>query len=190
MKASKLGILSALIASICCLGPVLLILLGLGGLGIGAVIGKYHWYFIAAALVLLAFAWESYLKKKKACDLKACQMENKRITLVILTLSTSIVGIFIALNLYTYMARKDFSRGITKPEMIKTKAIIIPVEGMTCFTCEIAVSSSLKKINGVVDVNASAKEGKVQVKYDPSKTNIRQLIETINKTGYKASLPE
>jgi copper chaperone CopZ len=190
MKSTRIGILSVLIASICCVGPLLLILLGLGSLGIGAAIGKYHWYFIVAALVLIAFSWRSYLKKKKTCNLKGCQMENKRITLVILTLSTLIVSIFVALSLYTYMVQKDFSRGITKSKLIETKTTIIPVEGMTCFTCEIAVSSSLKKINGVVDAKASAKEGKVYVKYDPSKTTIKQLIETINKTGYRASLPE
>lgn len=190
MKASKLGILSAAIASICCLGPLLLILLGLGSLGIGAAIGKYHWYFIVAALLLLTFAWASYLKKKKACDLKACKMENKNITLFTLIISTFIVAIFVALNIYTYVVQKDFADGRTARELIATKTAMIPVEGMVCFTCEIAVSSSLKKINGVVNVKASAKDGKAWVEYDPSKTNIQQLVEAINKTGYKASSPE
>jgi len=188
MKASKLGILSATIASICCLGPLLLILLGLGSLGIGAAIGRYHWYFIIAALFLLTFAWRSYLKKKKSCDLKTCKMENKKITLFTLIMSTLIVAIFVALNIYTYVVQKDFADERTGTELIETA--IIPVEGMTCFTCEIAVSSSLKKVKGVVSANASAKEGKAHVKYDPSKTSIRQLIEAINKTGYKANLPE
>lgn len=190
MKASKLGILSAAIASICCLGPLLLILLGLGSLGIGAAIGKYHWYFIVAALLLLTFAWGSYRKKKKACDLKACKMENKKITLLTLIISTLIVAIFVALNIYTYVVQKDFEDGRTKTDLIETRTAIIPVEGMTCFTCEIAVSSSLKKINGVVYAKASAKESKARVEYDPSKTNIEELVEAINKTGYKASLPE
>lgn len=108
MKASKLGILSAVIASICCIGPLLLILLGLGSLGIGAVIGKYHWYFIIAALVLIAFSWRSYLKEKKTCDLKSCKMENKRITLITLIIATLTVAIFVALNFYTYVAQKDY----------------------------------------------------------------------------------
>jgi len=103
MKVSKLGILSAVIASICCVGPLLLILLGLGGLGIGAAIGKYHGYFIVAALLLLTFAWRSYLKEKKVCDLKACKMENKRVTLLILIMSTLIVAVFVALNIYTHI---------------------------------------------------------------------------------------
>lgn len=190
MKASKLGILSAAIASICCLGPVLLILLGLGSLGIGAAIGRYHWYFIAAALVLLTFAWAGYLKKKKDCDLKVCKMENKNITLFTLMISTLIVTIFVALNVYTYLARKDFADKGAKTGLIETRTAVIPVEGMTCFTCELTVSSAIKKAEGVVTARASAKEGKAWVEYDPSKTNMQQLAEAINKTGYKVSLPE
>lgn len=190
MKASKLGILSAAIASICCLGPLLIILLGLGSLGIGAAIGRYHWYFIAAALVLLTFAWRSFLKKKKACDLKACKMENKKITLFTLIISTLIVAIFVALNVYTYVAQKDFADKGTKAELIETKTAVIPVEGMTCFTCELTVSSAIKKVEGVITAKASAKDGKAWVEYDPSKTNIQQLAEAINKTGYKARIPE
>ncbi|PIP67908.1 MAG: hypothetical protein COW92_03975 [Candidatus Omnitrophica bacterium CG22_combo_CG10-13_8_21_14_all_43_16] len=188
MKASKLGILSAAIASICCLGPFVLILLGLGSLGIGAAIGKYHWYFIAAALLLLTFAWGSYLKKKRACDLKACKMENKKITLFTLIISTLIVAIFVTLNIYTYVVQKDFTDKRTKAGLIETRTVVIPVEGMTCFTCELAVSSAIKKVKGVVTAKASAKEGKARVEYDPSKTSIEQLVEAINKTGYKASL--
>ena len=106
MKASKLGILSAFIASICCIGPLVLVLLGLGSLGVGVVISKYHWYFILAAVALITFGWRSYLKEKKTCNLKGCQMENKRITLITLIISSLIVCIFALLNFYTYAIQK------------------------------------------------------------------------------------
>ena len=67
MKAKGLGILSAITASVCCLGPIVLIVLGLGSLGLGAALGKYHWYFIFAAALILSFAWRSYFKEKKSC---------------------------------------------------------------------------------------------------------------------------
>lgn len=190
MKASKLGILSALIASACCVGPLLLILLGLGSLGIGAAIGKYHWYFILAAFALIGFAWRSYLKEKKTCNLKGCQMENKRITLIILILSTFIVVIFVGLNFYTYAIQKDYMEEKAEGELIETKMVIIPVDGMTCFACEVAVSTALKKVDGVVSAVASAKKKIVSVRYNPNKTNITQLIAKINESGYRASLPK
>lgn len=109
MKSTKLGILSAVIASICCIGPLLLILLGLGSLGIGAAIGRYHWYFIAVALMLLIIAWKGYLKEKKTCNLKGCQMENKRMILVTLIISTLVVAVFMGFNLYTYIVQGGIS---------------------------------------------------------------------------------
>lgn len=50
MKAKKLGIFSAILASICCLGPLILVLIGLGSLGIGAVISRYHWWFLGGGI--------------------------------------------------------------------------------------------------------------------------------------------
>lgn len=190
MKASKLSILSAFVASICCIGPLVLILLGLGSLGIGAVIGKYHWYFIAGALVLIIFAWRSFFKERKTCNLKGCQMENKKITLITLTIATLIVAIFVALNVYTYAMQKDYLKEKGEAVSVETKTVNIPVEGMTCFTCEVTVSTALKKTDGVINAKASAKEGIASVNYNPNKTDIEQLIEAINKTGYKANIPK
>lgn len=188
MKAKNLGIFSAIFASICCVGPLLLILLGLGTLGIGVVIGRYHWWFVGCGVFLISVAWKYYFKEKRACDLKACQMENKRITLITLVIATLIVTFFVGLNLYTYLGKSSEVRPISS--LANLRYIEIPVEGMTCFTCELTVSTALKKIDGVIEATASAKEKKAKVRFDPTRTNIERLIETINKTGYKASLPK
>lgn len=185
MKAKNLGIFSALFASICCFGPLILVLVGLGSLGIGAVIGRYHWLFLGGGVLVLTLAWSYYFKEKRTCDLKACQMENKRTTQIILTLATLIVTFFAGLNLYTYLGK---SSKITKTTVIvNSKTIVIPVEGMTCLTCELTVTSALKKVEGVISASASAKENSAKVIYDPDRTNIKQLVEAIHKTGYTAN---
>ncbi|MBI3292251.1 MAG: hypothetical protein HYZ73_05525, partial [Elusimicrobia bacterium] len=74
MKAGSLGIFSAVLASVCCLGPVLLMLVGLGSLGVGALIGRYHWWFIGAAIILLTVAWRSDLKEAGRCRTAHCEM--------------------------------------------------------------------------------------------------------------------
>jgi len=187
MKAKNLGIFASVFASICCLGPILLILLGLGTLGIGAIIGKYHWWFLSGGILLITIAWRAYSKEKRTCELKSCQMENKRLTQVILILATLIVIFFTGLNLYSYLGKSLNNH--ESAAVINTKTVIIPVEGMSCFTCEVTVTSALKKVEGVISAVASAKEKSAKVVYDPSKTNISHLIEAINKTGYKASMP-
>lgn len=129
MKAQKIGIFSALFASICCIGPLVLILLGLGSLGIGAIIGKYHWWFLGAGVLMILIAWRYYFKEKKACNSKACQMENKTKTLVILITATLIVAFFIVLNLYTYIGKSG--NITTSYSNTNLKTVIIPVEGMS-----------------------------------------------------------
>ncbi len=184
MKAKNLGILSALTASACCVGPLLLILLGLGGLGLGAVIGKYHWYLIAMAAALLSLGWYLYLKEKKSCEKEACEMKNKGVTRNILILASAVVLGFAGLNVYTYAGGDRQINAQTGTQ------ITIPVKGMTCATCELSVNSAVKKLPGVFDVKASAKNQTALVSYDPDKTSLDEIISAINKTGYKAEKPK
>lgn len=185
MKAKGLGILSALTASVCCLGPLVLILIGLGGLGFGAIIGKYHWYFIAGAGVLLGFSWKSYFSEKKACEAKQCTMEGKKMTRNILLLASAAVLTFVGLNVYTY------AKSTALESTMKSGAqMTIPVKGMVCMTCEITVKSAVKKLTGIHEVKASAKDQVVRVSYDPAKTSLDEIISAINGTGFKAERPK
>ena len=187
MKSTEIGILSVISASICCIGPLILIALGLGSLGLGAVIGKYHWGFLTVGVFLILCSWKRYFREKERCNIKKCRMENKKLTLTTLIMATIVVLSFVVLNFYTYTGASVNVNQIA--HIAGSRIIIIPVEGMTCFTCEVTISSALKTIDGVATVKASAKKGDVEVIYDPKKTNINKLIEIINKTGYKANLP-
>jgi copper chaperone CopZ len=68
--------------------------------------------------------------------------------------------------------------------------VVIPVEGMTCATCEIAVRHALKRIDGVKSAHVSVATKTATVDYEVAKTNPEQLVAAINSTGYRASLPE
>lgn len=64
-----LGGLAAILASTCCLGPLLLITLGFSGAWIGnlSVLEPYRPLFIGAALVALFFAWRRIFRLAQAC---------------------------------------------------------------------------------------------------------------------------
>ncbi len=147
MKAGPLGIFSAALASVCCLGPVLMVLLGLGSLGFGALIGRYHWWFIVAAIALLTHAWRSYLKEAGRCRTTRCEMAGGARTRVALLLASMVVAVFISLNLYTYASQQRRAHQDTaNPTSGQLVSVAIPVGGMTCFTCELTVASSLKRL--------------------------------------------
>lgn len=63
------GGVAAVLASTCCLGPPVLIMLGFSGAWIGslAVLEAYRPIFIGAALVALFFAWRRIFRRVDAC---------------------------------------------------------------------------------------------------------------------------
>lgn len=63
------GALAAILASTCCLGPLVLIALGFSGAWIGnlTVLEPYRPLFIGAALVALFFAWRRIFRPAQVC---------------------------------------------------------------------------------------------------------------------------
>lgn len=64
------GGIAAILASTCCLGPLVLILLGFSGAWIGnlTVLEPYRPFFIGIALVALLFAWRHIWRPVTACQ--------------------------------------------------------------------------------------------------------------------------
>lgn len=67
---SSLGsLLSAVVASACCIGPALLALLGAGTVGLSGVLGMYRPYFIGLSVILLGIAFYlTYRKHEVRCE--------------------------------------------------------------------------------------------------------------------------
>lgn len=63
------GGVAAILASACCLGPLLLITLGFSGAWIGSLtlLDPYRPIFIAAALVALSLAWRRIYRPAQTC---------------------------------------------------------------------------------------------------------------------------
>lgn len=63
------GVIAAIAASLCCLGPLVLVLLGVGGAWVAnlAVLEPFRPYFLAAAVIALWFAWRKLYCKPAAC---------------------------------------------------------------------------------------------------------------------------
>jgi copper chaperone CopZ len=188
MKAKQAGILSALLASICCIGPLLLLAIGLGSGA--ALVGRYHWFFLIAGIAVLIWAWAKYLREKTVCDCEHKPMQGRRTGTFTLVVATVIVLGFGSLNIGRYVFASAPASGQAQTQLANgLKRIVIPVEGMTCATCEIDVRHALKRIDGVKSAHVSVASKTATVEYEPQKTNPQQLVAAINSTGYRASLP-
>lgn len=98
--------LAALVGGLCCLTPVVLVLLGLASISAAASLGNvlygdYHWEFRLVALALLALALVIYFRRKGICTLDSARRERNRI------INTSLVVLIFAAGIYifwTYVA--------------------------------------------------------------------------------------
>ena len=63
--------------------------------------------------------------------------------------------------------------------------IELSVKGMTCSGCESHVNNAVGQLAGVDSVKASYQDANTIIKYDPAKVDRDQIVEAINKTGYK-----
>ena len=188
VKAKYAGILSAVLGSICCVGPLLSIAIGLSSGA--AFIGRYHWFFLLSGVAVLTWAWAKYVREKVVCDFDRKPVQAQRGGMLTLLFTTALVLGFFGLDVGRYIfasasapaqAQEQRSSGLDR--------VVIPVEGITCVTCEIPVRFALKRIGGVRSVQISSAGKAVTVDYEATKTNPKQLAAAINSTGFRASLP-
>jgi len=64
------GGLAAVLASTCCLGPLVLVVLGVSGAWIGNLtkLEPYRLYFVGGAVIALFFAWRRIFRPVEACE--------------------------------------------------------------------------------------------------------------------------
>ena len=192
-SAGTLGALSAALASVCCGLPLLLIALGLGGLGFGSVLGKYHWYFAGVGAALLAAAWFVFLRERSRLRAAGSEIRNARFTPALLGIATVAVLGFGALNVSSALGLGSKAQEVAHAASSlsgETAQVVLPVEGMTCVTCEWGIEKALGKLDGVIEAKASSSEQKVLVRYEPGEVTFEQMIDAVDSTGYKASMPD
>lgn len=183
MKSEKLGIVSSVVASICCVGPLVAVSLGIGGVGLAAFFGKYHVVWLIAAAVLLSAGWLRYRVEAKTACTTGCDLAGGKRTRNVLLAATVIFASFLGMNVWTHWVRSSSAHSVAP----KGQTAVIPVEGMVCFTCELALESNLKKLDGVLSVDASSTAKTVRVEFDPAATNLNEIKNKIIETGYKVS---
>jgi Cu+-exporting ATPase len=66
----------------------------------------------------------------------------------------------------------------------KTEKAHIHITGMTCTTCAATVKKSLAGTPGVEQANVSFASEKASVEYDPSKTDLAKIKNTVSQLGY------
>ena len=179
------SVVSAILASICCLGPIILAILGLGGAGLFSQFAEFRPYLIGITVIFLGLAFYlTYRKRKVKCEDGTCRIQKApKWNKIVLWLATVFIILFLA---FPYLIGSIKTNTETAQVNGKITSIIIRVEGMTCSGCEFNVENAIKKLKGIIEVKADHKKGEVSVKFEKDKIQINDLMTAINKAGYKA----
>lgn len=95
----KISSVPVFIASLCCVSPVILVLLGVGTVSFSSSLadtlyGTYKWYFRSAGLIAMAIALILYFRRTKGiCTIdEVKRRRNEIINIVALTVVTCVLG--------------------------------------------------------------------------------------------------
>lgn len=83
------------------------------------------------------------------------------------------------------MSNKPETQTIETP----TETVVIPIQGMTCASCQAHVQRSLRAAPGVVDATVNLLAHSARVTYEPAHSSLHDLVNVVDEAGYQASLP-
>jgi copper chaperone CopZ len=179
------GLFTAFAASLCCITPVAAFLAGISGAASAfSWLDPFRPYLIALTVMILGAAW--YQKLKPRWDPTCACEENPSFwkTKSFLGIATVFA---IALMSFPYYSDAFFPEQEQKVIYIQESQVqttSLNITGMTCTGCEATVVNAAMGINGVLEVNASYEKHNATIKFDREKTNLENIIEAINKTGF------
>ena len=84
--------------------------------------------------------------------------------------------------------KSDNSAAQAEVQVVKAEKVNLNVEGMTCGSCVNSIETALAKQNGIIKGKVSLAENACAVEFDASKTNTDEILATIEKAGYSATV--
>jgi hypothetical protein len=98
LTANVVAWVGAALASLCCLLPLTVIVLGLGSGAFMTTTMQYRWLLVPAGMIGIIAGFVLYLRERRRCDTLACRMAGSRVTLALLILASLVVTTAIVLD--------------------------------------------------------------------------------------------
>lgn len=188
----RIGLIAALVATTCCVGPLVPILLGVGGAGVLFGLDRYKPLFLGMGVFILAFAcWWTIRRQNRCCAVKN-PARNVRIVATIFGVG---VGAYVLLQyvLVPVLARsasdKVAAQAAQSPEE-GDEQVNLQIEGMTCAGCAVGVESAFLSLPGVRSAKVDWKTGAARVFIDPTRLAPADLLQAEVEPQFRLSISE
>jgi len=197
--ASRWGLFAALLATLCCVGPLAPVLLGLGAGAALFGLDQYRPWFLGAGLALLGLAsWRAV--RRRYCR----RGQAPRPSVLVATIFGTGIGFYLLLQYGVApvlaglasekLARQD--RIDAAPAAAASageeplRAALLKIEGMDCAACAVGVEEALRSHPGAREARVDWRGGEGEVVYDPSLTTLEAILQTELPERYALRLAE
>lgn len=187
------GIATSMLASLCCITPVMGVVAGTSSLA-----SSFAWlescrpYFIGLTMGLLGLAWYQKIKQSKQIDCSCEKVSDPNFmqTKTFLGLVTALAIVLLTFPNYAqvfYPSSQKQVKQVVAQDKSKTRTIEYKISGMTCDACTLHVANEINKVAGILSLKVSYAHANALVTFDKTKTNVAQVQKAIQATGYKVS---
>lgn len=180
------GFLSALAASLCCIGPLVAAVAGAGSFVAAGWFERWRPAFLGVTVVLIALAWVLTLRARRiACADGACATPRaSRWTLGVLICSTGIVG---AVALFPQLAQTALGRSsVASSAPADGRVLRVRIPSMDCAACAVGIAGTLQRVPGIRSAAVRYTTKEAEIVYDPTVISATTVIAKIDATGFKA----
>lgn len=91
LKPALVSLVGALAASLCCLLPLAVIVLGLGSGAFMATTMRYQYLLLPLGILAVAAGYVLYFRERRCCEGGVCTMAGSRLNLVALGIATAVI---------------------------------------------------------------------------------------------------
>ena len=177
------GVLAGIAASLCCIGPLLSLSLGLGSFAASAWFARWRPVLLAVTFVFLGLAWWlTYRRPKADCADGSCARPPGKGARTSLWLGT-----LVALGAAVYPSLPAANHRIIAAAVAAGDArfsVLIPT--MDCPPCAKGIEASLGRAPGVKQAAVDYDTKAAVLVYDPSVTSREKLLALIDASGFPA----
>ena len=179
---------AGLLASACCIGPLILGAMGLGSLGFATWLAPARPWFLALTALLIAIGFYLAYRplRESACEPgQPCGAPNSRRPQRIMLWSVTVIAAALA-TYPSWGARRG--GGPTLSALRGSSAVVVTLEvsGMTCEACEGEIEHELRVVPGVVQASVDYERSQAEIIVANGFGDPNALLAAVEKAGYQA----
>ena len=186
------ALLAALAASSCCIGPLVMAALGIGGAGAMSVLSAYRPYILILTATLLGGGFYLTYRRPKAVAGDACGCERPRASRAgragLWAASVLVVLFAAAPTLLAKVLDPAAVRQAPADPTVQLEQAVIVVQGMDCEACAAHLRTALAKVGGFHGLSLDLARHSVTVSYEPAAGRLDAYVAAIDDLGYEATL--